>query len=365
MAKFKKQAAARARQRLGRQAARQREEELEEEDPEDDPPEPVLPDLAAGAGDEVEEMLDQLGAQASSARIIIHRITANQDPEECIDCPLQTFSKEQLRSQFGAGQYSCEVRNKGQIKRRWLWRFAAPIARPSSAAAPDTRADRLEAELRAERERSEQRSHEMMMALLQRPQAASSAPSLGELLETLTSAKSLLGGGAASNPIAQLKELLEVRDLLGGDSGGKGATGMDLALEALRSLPSFIQAGGDKPARAQRRLPGPSAGADKMSESRPRGESDTRSQVLALLLQHAEQGSDPAAVAQFIYGKLCELEQEQFDTVCGFLEGEGALSLAMMVEPRLQPAREWLGRVLEQLRAVISQADGESDLPAA
>jgi hypothetical protein len=361
MAKMKKPAGARAPQQLGREASRQAPADLEDDDEDDDTPGQSLADLAAGAGDEVEEILDQLGAQASSARIIIHRITANQDPEECIDCPLQTFSKEQLRSQFGAGQYSCEVRNKGQIKRRWLWRFAAPIAPSSSSAAVDSRADRLEAELRAEREKSAQRQHEMLLAAMQRPQAE--GHSLGELLETLTSAKALLGGAAAAvSPIAQIKEILEVRDLLG-DGGGKGANGMDLALKALESLPHFLQAGADKPARAPRRLAGPSPGADKMSAVRPGAEADTRSQVLALLLQHAEQGSDPAAVAQFIYGQLCELEQGQFDTVCAFLEGEGALSLVMMIEPRLKPAQEWLGKVLEQLRAVISQGDSEPDLP--
>ena len=78
---------------------------------------PGLP-LPSSSGDEVEEMLEQLGAQASSARIIVHRITSNQDPEECIDCPLSTFSKDRLREQFGAGVYSCEVRHKGTIRRR-------------------------------------------------------------------------------------------------------------------------------------------------------------------------------------------------------------------------------------------------------
>src|SRR6187549_3212749 len=80
----------------------------EEEDLEEELPAAAAP---ASSGDEVEQILEQLGAQASAARIIVHRIAANQDPEECIDCPLSTFSKDQLRAQFDAGVYSCEVRH--------------------------------------------------------------------------------------------------------------------------------------------------------------------------------------------------------------------------------------------------------------
>src|SRR5689334_18349827 len=87
----------------------------DDEDDDDDGEELETPASPKSSGDEVEQLIEQLGASASGARIIVHRITANADPEECIDCPLSVFSKELLRTQFGAGRYSCEVRQRGVI----------------------------------------------------------------------------------------------------------------------------------------------------------------------------------------------------------------------------------------------------------
>jgi hypothetical protein len=361
MAKAKQAAARGGIRSLGRAAAGTDDED---DDEDDDAPAAAL--AAAGAGDEIEQLLEQLGASVSSARIIVHRVTANQDPEECIDCPLATFSKDRLREQFGAGIYSCEVRQKGTIRRRWTWRFAAPIAAPAAVvSSTQAREERLERELREERERASARQHEMMLAIMARPQAEGA--SLSELISTLSGARELLGGGnaAGGSVISQLKDLLEMRDMLGGDGPGKGAGMMDLALEAMRQLPALAAATGKTPAApaAPRRLPAPGAAArpDKMSASQPGDGS--RAAVVDLLLQHAGQGTDPATVARFAYGKLCELEQEKFDAACEFLDGEGALQLGLMMEPRLEPARAWLAKVLEQLRAVISQGDAESALP--
>src|SRR6478736_1178586 len=89
----------------------------DDDDDDDDAQELETPPAAKVSGDEVEQLIEQLGASASAARIIVHRIEANADPEECIDCPLSVFSKEQLRAQYGPGRYSCEVRNKGRNKR--------------------------------------------------------------------------------------------------------------------------------------------------------------------------------------------------------------------------------------------------------
>ncbi len=341
----------------------------DDDDDLEDPPAAVT----VSSGDEVEQILETLGAQASAARIIVHRIAANQDPEECIDCPLSTFSKDQLRAQFGAGVYSCEVRHKGTIRRRWQWRFAAPIAPSSATPARSTEADRLQAlelELRQAREKADNRQHEMLMALMARPQAESNAPSLGELITTLQGLKDLSGGGGGNtSTVAQIKELLEVSDLLGGGGGGGRTNGMDLAKVALESLgPSLgalLQAGSDKPARAPRQLTGPGAAAspaDKMSASSPAGDGDKRAMMLSMLLEHAKQGTDPAAAAQVVYERLCALDESQFEAACEFIDSEGALSLALMFEPRLQPARAWLEQLLEQLRAAILQGDTEAAL---
>lgn len=322
---------------------------------------------AAGAADEVEQLLETLGARGSEARIIVWRIQANADPEECIDCPLNVFSKDQLREQFGAGRYRCEVRHKGTMKRRWEWRFAAPARAPGAAPSAmsdlrDQRIAELQQQLATSRDRDGQRQHELMLALISRPQ--SQAPGLGELVGVLSQVKGLVGGdGEKGGALSALREVLEIRELMG--EGGGGKTSMeDVVLEGLKQLPRILDAGvAAKPALP---APRPRSGAPGAAARAPAQESK-RDQIITILLQHAEQGTSPAAVAQFVYGKLEALDDDAYQTACGYIDSPGALRMALVLEPRLVPAQEWLQKVLEEIRPLISAETGGEALtdPAA
>lgn len=301
------------------------------------------------SGDEVEQMMEQLGASASAARIIVHRVTANADPEECIDCPLSVFSKEQLRAQFGPGRYSCEVRHKGVIRRRWEWRFAQPLqmAAPAPGAAVNDQVAALQRQIAENTDRERQRTHDLMVALIGRPQRET-APGLQ--LGDLAAMKELFGGNGGGSTLGQFKEFLELRELMGGDD--KGSTGMDLALKALDVFPQWLAAG-------QKQLPAPRE-RKAAAPGTPAIASGKRDQLAAFILQHAKQGTAPQLAAQFIFEQLQQLDDKTYDTACSIAESEGAVNMALMIEPRLAPARDWLEQVASELRPLIS-ADQDDD----
>lgn len=309
---------------------------------------------------EVDELISNLGASAAAARIIVHRIEANQDPEECIDCPLPVFSKDHLREQFGPGRYRCEVRHKGVIKRRWEWRFAAPRGQAIAPKDPgSTRLAELEAELRASREAESKRSHDMMLALLGRPQ--SQGPQLSDLVDILSKTRELLGGGGGNgeskSPIAQLKELLEVRDLLGGGEGGSSPT--DVALEGLKALREAFTLAPAQPAQ-----PGAGAGASKALPAAPG--SSRISAALSMLLKHAAAGTPAEKIAPFVLQAMQQLPDAEYEAICSFLEQDGALGLLLLAEPGLANFRPWAEQVLAQLRAQIGEEgqEGQPTQPA-
>ena len=312
------------------------------------------PAAAKVSGDEVEQLIEQLGASASAARIIVHRIEANADPEECIDCPLSVFSKEQLRAQYGPGRYSCEVRNKGVIKRRWEWRFAKPLQSAAPVAQQgSSQVESLQKALTESAARSEQRSHELLVAALGRPQREEkSGLQIGDLVQF----KELFGGGGGGgNTMSQFKEFLELRELLGGNDGG-GASGMDLALKALEVFPDWIKAG-DRSAPAPRRI-AHQPGAPAAKPAAP----DKKDQIIALLLKHAKDGTAPKIAAQFGYEQLQGLDDQTYEAVCNWIESDGAVSMALIFEPRLQPAQAWLQQVAGELRGLISADDDATEL---
>lgn len=315
---------------------------------------------AVGEADEIEQLLERLGARAAESRITVHKIVANGEPEECIDCPLNVFSKQQLREDFGAGSYRCEVRHQGRITRRWEWRFAAPTARAPGAAAPssaDARVAELQAALTAARDRESQRAHELTLALIGRPQA--SGPSLGDLMGMMVQMKELNGGGGNNSTLGAVKEVLEIRELLGDGERG-GASHLDLGLEALKQFGRLIDGGG-----------GATDGAVATPATRPRprvpgaaAQPSARDQVVALLLQHAHQNTSPSAAAQFAIGKLQQLDDDLYETACSYLESPGALAMALLLEPRLQPAKAWLQQVLDGIKPLIADSDAGEGLPA-
>lgn len=325
------------------------------------PQRPPLAHAPPGDGDEIEELLDTLGANVGQARIIVHRVEPNKDPEECCDCPLTAFSKAQLRAEFGAGEYHCEVKTKGTIRRRWTWKFAKPVAPQQQQQAPaaDQRALELERRLAELQAAQMQRSHDLVLALVGRPQPAAQ----GLTIADLAGFKEIFGGGEGKqSTLAAVKEIMEVADMVGGGGGGGGRrTGWaDLALEGLKQLPEILQAGRADP----RALPAPSSAEPQAPRAAapvaPR--LSARDQIVALLLEHANKGSSPELVGQFIYGKLEELPDDEFETACNFMESPGALSMAIMFESRLKPARAWLEQVLAQIRGHISRAEEEPGL---
>jgi hypothetical protein len=335
---------------------------------------------AAAPGDELEEILARLGPSGSAARIIVHRLASNRDPEECIDCPLPLFSKEQLRADYGPGHYQVEVREGGKIRRRWEWRFARPLEERAPAVAPDraSRERELEQLLAAERERAQQRAHELMLALVQR-EGGARGPSLGELLGTLTQAKELLGaGGAGSSPreaLGMVKDVLELTQELGGGAGERETTAADVVrvgLDRLPQLTELLRAAAAVPAAppasatnnpkalappARSSAPATTKGADPMLA--------TLTQLVPMILKLQSSGMTPVAAAELITPRLEALGDEEFSFWASLIAHPHAVPMLTRLEPRLAGLASWLEQVAGELRAFISRETADSSLPEA
>ena len=338
----------------------------------DDAENDALQDAAAPQPEaiELDEILAELGAAASDARIIVFRIHANADPEECIDCPVTLFSKDRLRADFGPGHYKCEVRKKGVIRKRWSWRFAALANVNAASSSSADRIRELETRIEAEREANRQRDHETMLALLQRPiPPTAPGPSMAELLGVLSQARALLAPGAAGGGIREtletIRDVMKVKDTLTGDSGRPAGSNLaDVVRDALPMLGDMVSIAKAETARAPAprlaaalaagEVPGAVLAAAAPPPAPPA--SSTREAAVLLLLKHAAAETLPRRVAGVLWRELQKLSQDDFDAVCNAIEEPGAVRVALLLEPRLAPHAAYCQALVTELRRQIAAA---------
>lgn len=354
----------------------------------------------AGADDELERLLGELGPSASGYRIFVQRVTPNRDPEECFDCPLTAFSKDALRADYGPGHYHVEVRKSGQIKRRWDWHFARPLQAGSSSSSSTiertARERELEAELGALRARASDRTHELLLALIQRPQAPHAEK---DPLQILLQAKELLGLGAdrgsPKETLGLVRELLELRDELGG-GGERETSAADVVRAGLEKLPELTEllraaaavpeaprgdtsrsrsvtttAGRSAVTSAARApassststsAPAPAAGSKPVTSG---DSSMLLAQFVPMILKLSQSGMTAAAAAELVIPRLEALDDEQFGFLATIIAHPECVPMLIRADARLAPIKAWLEELAQELRAFIRRETAEEPLPDA
>lgn len=298
----------------------------------------------------LQRALEELGADINIVRIVVYRVRPNNDPEECIDCPFDQFSKQQFREQYGPGHYLLQLRVKGLIRRKYALHFAAPLTKPEQLPAPavdlNGLMERLSLQMQTRfAELQSVTSREMMelvKSLLARNVTPGSDPiALGSAwLDQAVKLQALMGRRGGEDDLDRFAKLLEIsRELGGGD--GKGATGADVALELMRMTKPVLE------------LAKVSAAADardgaRVPSSQPKGAPMMKNAMirygLSMLVKNAKADNEPLTYAEVLVDNLPRA------TLKELLDSEGWFERLCLIEPDAEPYREWF----EELRSAIS-----------
>lgn len=326
-------------------------------------------DVEASEADlELEQLLESLGGDGLKVRV--YRVETNGELAFLRTYAAQLYiaqGPELLRADFEGGKFEAHVIDgKNRIRKRrtiTVARLARPESAPppAAAAAGGDRVRELEVQLAAERERSAQRQHEMMLALIGRP--APPAPAINplemqqQLLSGLTQMREFIGGKGEGGGLRELLGLLDkfedLREKFGG--GGTGRARLeDVMVEGVKALPKIADAlkGGGSDSQAE-----PTGDTSRSRNVTREGSATTSSQqdrIVAMVLKHAQAGTAPAVVAPLLYAQLEKLDDDVFEAACALLMEPAAAKLLMTLEPRLAPASTWIESVLGQLRPLIS-----------
>lgn len=287
---------------------------------------------------------------------------------------------------YGPGEYRVKLRQQGRITANQLATIAAPRAQPGSEPAPAAAAapgmtglaevitvmQQMQARSEAAQARADERYTRLLETLVNRrePAPAPAGAGVGEVLKMAEAMVNMTGANRGTNPMSQVKEFLEIRELLASDAPKTGANENDLMLEGLKSIaPALAQVAvasmANPPAPPQARpqprpaaitqapaVPSPPRVAPGVQVPiavpglAPNLMNEIRSEV-AKLVKAAERGSDTGAYAVV----LGDTYPEAF--IRAQLLGETALRRLMALVPAIVPHRQWFMDLQADLAAYL------------
>jgi len=323
--------------------------------------EPTSVDEAA-----LQRAVEELGADINTVRIVVYRVRPNRDPEECIDCPFDQFTKAALRDQYGPGDYLLQLRVKGLIRRKHTLHFAAPLERASALPVPSQQP----LELAGLFERASQQmsarfaemqlahSHEMMelmRSLLARDVTPRTDPIVlqGQFIDQAVKLQDLMGRRGGADDLDRFAKLLEIsRELVGGEA--KGATGADVALELMRMAKPVLELSKVAADATGRQLP-PAAAS---TEGSPPMQKIMIRYGLRLLVKNAQADNDPLAYAEVLVDNVPPA------SLAALLSADDWFERLCLLEPAAAPYRTWFTELREAVLQ-LNQPEGDSTvLPA-
>lgn len=300
----------------------------------------------------LQRAVEELGADINTVRIVVYRVRPNNDPEECIDCPFDQFSKQQFREQYGPGHYLLQLRVKGLIRRKHALHFAAPLTKPESLPAPaidlNGVMERMSLQIQTRfAELQSANSREMMelvKSLLARNVTPGADPiALGSAwLDQAVKLQTLMGRRGGEDELDRFAKLLEISRELGGGEG-KGATGADVALELMRMTKPVLELAKVSAAADARQ------GGARAPSTQPKGDPAMMKNAmirygLSMLVKNAKADNEPLTYAEVLVDNLPRAQLEEL------LASDGWFERLCLIEPDAEPYREWF----EELRSAIS-----------
>lgn len=351
-----------------------------DDDDDDDPPHEHGEDIDLDA--ELQALDEELGADASTAKVVVHKIVPNGDSQRCFGCPRPQFFSDLVREQYGAGTYSVMVYFRGKLKNRYRLSFAEPVKPPIGAVEPGTTHPLShyfsDSTLRDVETRFEQR--------LEREQARHF-----ELL------KLFAGGRPQLDPLQMQQQVLTmlatVKDLTGGSGDDGGGRAVDLILQGVQLAQKLGGAGegtdwpgiiagtvgglrelAQAEATAQRRViaaptpqstngsapPAPTAPAAP-EESEPDMREKLRKR-LQFLVRKAQQDCDPDVYAALLIDDLGELPALVQPLAIDYLTRPDCFERLMQLEPAIGSHREWFTACIDEIRRQLSEPNASEGL---
>lgn len=340
-------------------------ETVEVEEP--GPPEPALPpDEQPPNVDEqaLQLAISELGLDTGTVRIVAYRLRPNRDPEECSDCPFDQFNKNDLRDQFGPGDYMLQLRSKGLLRRKYTLHFASPVTVPALPAPVLSGADGgLAAQLRGSLAEIQAAHSAQMIDLLKAVLARDTGPradpvSIGSAwLDQAIKLQSLIGRRGEGDDLERLAKLLEISRSLGG-ADGKGATGADVALELMRMTKPVLELARVS-ADAEARAMAPAAPSKKLLSKDSPMPTPLLRMGLQLLIRNAAADNDPRTYAELL------IDNVPHPQLTAFLAGPAWFDQLCLLEPGATPHSAWFEELRGEVLALIQPPAPEPGLTAA
>lgn len=330
--------------------------------------------------EELRALDEELGADASTAKVVVHKVVPNGESARCFSCPRPQFFSDQIREQWGPGTYSILVYLKGKIKARHRLTFAEPM-KPAAAASPaapaDTSSTLRDLEARFDRDRA--RDLELMKLIVGARPQADPLQMQAQILSMMTTVKELTGGanakssGSDRSAIDLVLEGVKLAQRLGnGGAGGEGTNWGEVALGVVEGVKALTQTNAASPS-ATPALPAP-ASAERAAVAAPEpapgaGETEEPNMLekfrthLQFLVRKAASGSDPELYADVAIDNLTELPEFMRALALDYLQRPDALDRLIKIEPAIGSHREWFQRCIEAIREQIREANSPPDPP--
>lgn len=328
--------------------------------------------------DGLESVLNDLGGEGDPVTIRIYKAPggANRQQQFCFELTAEEFDlaslAEQLRCDWGGGNYRVMVRQRGKIKFNKPLAIAEPIKPRDPVAAPQPPAPGVDLDRILDRMNSMMlESQNSMMKLLIGQGGNKSDSSFSDMIEV---AKLLTGNRI--DPMEQMQRMLEVQRLMRDDMPGEKQDFWSSAMSGIVGpLAQLAQQAGNTPQGGHATLPRPPAPAKPPASNPEPGQQNAPTappkqqaapamnplmalrQFLPVLLRGAANDSDPVAYAQVMVDSM---PPELLQMVLMLAQQPAAVDQLGQLAPEVLEHRDWFVELLGELAGLTSEM-GETD----
>lgn len=336
--------------------ARVIDEELDEEL---GPVESDTPDDVA-----VNSLLSEIAGDVNSG-VTVYRSGPNQKNKFLFKCHPGDFSLEQLRDEYGGGDFRLYITKEGKLYKNVGVSIEPPRRAPEAPTPKNNPGDMLEMFREMQKQNMEQMQL-MMLRMAEAMRANVPAPvdpiaMQNQLLSQLASMKSLFSRDETprENPLDGILKGIELAKSLAPAPVGE-ANSTDVLLEAIRTLGGPIAAG-------LARMQGNEAPAPLESEpgviepptpTHKKAAPDMNMVLkmqLGMLVKKAHAGADPALYADLILDNVPE------NQVRAFLLKPSALDELVKINAKVADVRPWFEQLAVEIRAALDGEGGEEE----
>lgn len=305
----------------------------------------------------VNSLLSEIAGDVNSS-VTVYRTGPNQKNKFLFKCHPGDFSLEQLRDEYGGGDFRLYITKAGALYKNVGVSIEPPRRVPEQSAPKVVTPDLVD----ALREMQRQNTEQMQLFMLKMTEAmrANIPPPIdpiamqNQLLAQLASMKNLFSRdeGPRENPLDNILKGIELAKSLQPAPVGEANT-TDVLMEAIRTFGKPLAEGvarlQETASDSSRREPSPIPAQPAVKKGHPDMNVVLRMQ-LKMLVAKARLSSDPALYADLILDSVAE------EQVRAFLLKPTAIDDLIQINPEVAAVRPWFEAVITEIRAAL---DGE------